>query len=1006
MSLSLDLLRPLDLLALRLELRNLRLDTSGAKGPRLVLEQPARPAFVIVNFPPQAIAERAYFEAAANVKSDPTFNTPPPSPLPSGDDPLDPPGSVPVRIAGASRLVFRLPANLTEIPYTMESLLDWSTWELVVSPTALAQPKPPPLPPPGPQETAIELPYRLILSPGSGVAWVHARRPATHRGRTELWHTRLARVRSVRTKAGTQRMLQEAGASDPIPLRAIWSPDFRDHMPLPDPGDASPFPMAMSRNDRAQIVILTSGAVGYYVPTVGGGAVDYVPQPVRASRVFLSTLGGWLSSRGDWPTPPSYRTRDGGTESLDLTEWCHLATQGRDHYVRIVYAGYLYPFGHRASLVKVTERKFVPPDGVVASPTAYLKQHMYIVVREPEKTYDPVSYTHAGREMPLRRKIRILTHVTPDIDKPTPLPGSSALTSFWVNVGGSGYPFHLTAEDPAGTTINFLARLIFVSDSESNLTLVKGQYQGSGTERLCAVRGQKVAYADPSAGDTVLRTTELFFDTQLLYPGSPFPTTPFLPTLDSATISVPVIEELLGTFSPISIQLYAPYLSGGLDANAGVFAQIVGTPPGVSFSADKAGGFATPAMAMTALSARKGLVAGKADDAAAGRIDPAAFFDNTTAKLFGTIPLTELIPVDKITKVAPAGPNAPEIRTLAKPNPKSPKSVVTKVHWAPQLTDYSAGPVSINFNSDGNHSALTLDARIERNLSGGPPSSDIEGALSNFVISLFGVIGLRIAAITFSSKNGSKTNVVAKLAAKNPITFIGPLSFVQTLADILPPGIFGGEGPSIDLAPTEVRVSYTLGLPPITTGVFSFEHIAITTGLDLPYLDGKPAFEFAFASRSKPFLVTVEIFGGGGFVHVVLDADGVKMVEGSIEFGGNFSLDLGVASGAVHAMAGIYFQLKGTSSDLTGFVDIGGEVSVLAIISISLDMNLSLSWEHTPHQDTIEGRATLTVAVHVLFFSASVSLSVEKSFSVGGGDPRVDQLLTAQQWSDYAGAFA
>lgn len=33
---------------------------------------------------------------------------------------------------------------------------------------------------------------------------------------------------------------------------------------------------------------------------------------------------------------------------------------GRDHYVRVVYAGYLMPFGHAASLIKVTERKFEP----------------------------------------------------------------------------------------------------------------------------------------------------------------------------------------------------------------------------------------------------------------------------------------------------------------------------------------------------------------------------------------------------------------------------------------------------------------------------------------------------------------------------------------------------------------------------------------------------------------------------------------------------------------------
>src|SRR5262249_26743713 len=158
-----------------------------------------------------------------------------------------------------------------------------------------------------------------------------------------------------------------------------------------------------------------------------------------------------------------------------------------------------------------------------------------------------------------------------------------------------------------------------------------------------------------------------------------------------------------------------------------------------------------------------------------------------------------------------------------------------------------------------------------------------------------------------------------------PIAFEGPLEFIQTLADILPPGLFGGSGPSIALGPTALRVAYTLGLPPITCGVFSLEHIAIIAALDLPYLAGKPAIEFAFASRSRPFLVTVEIFGGGGFVHVVLDADGIRMVVGSIEFGGNFSLDIGVASGAVHAMAGVYFQLKGPKSDLAGFVDVGGE---------------------------------------------------------------------------------
>jgi hypothetical protein len=267
------------------------------------------------------------------------------------------------------------------------------------------------------------------------------------------------------------------------------------------------------------------------------------------------------------------------------------------------------------------------------------------------------------------------------------------------------------------------------------------------------------------------------------------------------------------------------------------------------------------------------------------------------------------------------------------------------------------------------------------------------------------VVAIEINSIKFSSVNGAKTIVTVKLASKNAIQFLGPLHFIQTLADILPPGLFGGEGPSIDLSPTALKVSYTLGLPPIGIGVFTLENISITAGVDLPYLDGKPGFEFAFAKRSSPFLLTVECLGGGGFVHLILTADGIQMVEGALEFGGEFSIDLGVASGGVHIMAGIYFQLAGNNSTLTGFVDIGGEVSVLGIISISIDLNLSLSFIHTAQGDKIQGRATLTISIHIIFFSISVSVSVERSFGSGSGDPKIADVISGQDWQDYCLAF-
>jgi hypothetical protein len=437
-----------------------------------------------------------------------------------------------------------------------------------------------------------------------------------------------------------------------------------------------------------------------------------------------------------------------------------------------------------------------------------------------------------------------------------------------------------------------------------------------------------------------------------------------------------------------------------------VFAEIAAPPP-VAFTAKQSGGFATPNLSVSAISARKGLVGGSPPDAAAGQIDPAAFFGNISAKLFGTIPLQNLIPVDKFGK-AGAGKNAPEIRTHSLPNQKNPQQVVTKVSWAPQVQNYpqtvtASTPLQVQF---ANNAALTLNATLVRYMNGSPPTSQVHGALSNFVITLFGVIGLRVSSITFDSTNGSKTNVVANLPSSSPIVFQGALAFLQTLASVLPPGLFGGSGPSITLAPDYVKVSYTLGLPSIGVGVLSLEHIAITTGLNLPYLDGKPAFEFAFASRSAPFLITVECLGGGGFVHLIINADGVQMVEGSLEFGGQFSIDLGVASGGVHIMAGIYFQLTNTSTTLTGFVDIGGEVSVLGILSISIDLNLSLSYIQVGSDSKVQGRATLTISVHVLFFSVSASVSVEKSFGSAKGDPKVRQVIGPSDWALYAMTFA
>lgn len=997
-----ELLRPDDLLALSIEPRNLRLDTSNPASARLVVEDSKVAAFLIVHFPQQHILEKAYFEVADSIKSNPSFNGSAP-PLQTTVDVLDPPGAVPARMSGGSSLVFRLPHGMKFIPYTLKGLLDWSKLELVVSPVAEGVPVRGPMQPPTELQTAIELPYGLVLSPGKNAGWVHASVPEVFKGRVALWHTRLGRWVETATKTGKTRKVQEASEASTVPLRAIWCENFEEGGLIPPLGMEAPFRAAMSPHDRPQIVILTSATSGYFTTEVTGARQPYVPEPAAASRVFLSTLGGYLSAHGAWPNPPTYTAPDGSVQSLDLVEWSHLATLGRDHYVRIVYEGFLYPFGHRASLVKVTERKVVPGTSpTVTEPVAYLRQHMYIVLREREKSYKTAKYTFKRLEMPFWQSVRIETKVTPDIDLPVMIAGDGKPhDSFWVRSGGGLFPFKVVAKDLAGKRVDFLVPLIFMSNSEPSPEFVKTAYAAAGDARACVVEGQKVAYANPSAGDTTLKTRALFFDAQILSNQQPFPEVPFIPFVDHAAVTVPALEHILGTATPIEIGFYGPYLRNGLDAHAGVYAQLLGSPTPVAFTADQSGGLATPKMALTALSAKKGLVAGNPDDAAAGNIKPSEFFGDITAKLFGTIPLPQLIPVQGL--LADAAKNAPEIRTLSLPNAKAPDTLVTKIEWKPDLQPYDNPPVKLEFDTGGK-SKLSLKVRLARSLIGAPPTSQAVGELTNFRLTLADVIGVTITSLKFTSLNGAKSTVEAKLPSKGPVQFIGPLSFVQTLADILPSNIFGGSGVQIKLMPSFIRATLTIGLPTIAVGVFSLEHISFMAGIDLPYLDGKPAFEFGFASRSSPFMITVEVFGGGGFVHVVIDTDGVQMVEGALEFGGNFAFNIGVASGGVHVMAGIYFQMKHTGSTITGFVDIGGNVSILGLISISIDLNLSLSYNTGTHK--ITGRATLSVSIHIIFFSISVSVSVEKSFGSNGGDPRMGQLMNGSDWAEYAAAFA
>ena len=867
---------------------------------------------------------------------------------------------------------------------------------------------------PGETVTAIELPYRLIQSPLATGGWYHSLAPQAHGSQTEVWHTRLGARDNVRIDD-----------TAPQAIRAIWSPDY----PTPYPTDY-PFTMSLDGTDRQMLVRLTAG---YDEFTSGGFNIaarnQYIPKPAIARRLMLTSLGGWLLEDGDWPVGT-------GPAGVDLTQWNHRAAMARDYYVRVVYAGYLFPFGHAASLVKVTERKFENPAG--GGRVALLRQRFFIIVRQKTKTYPGANQANAGRDFPFTR-VDILTTTTPDLAEPGSDPadrlpdsfygGKPYREAFWPITTGAfpgsttDFMFQAVGYDQAGSAIPFNTPLFFLSinrNDADDLEQIIAAYAtvGNQSRRQRPFKGAVVQFAPnigSKPGDTNTPTISITFAGA--QPTAPVPASAtdglpaqFYPNVETAALKLTAVQRLLGTDQPINAKVADAYIQNGLDegANPGqVFLSLVDAvstlTPGVP--TDKGGGLVTPNLFPTALSRTFGTVAGAANaqNFVDGSFNPKDFLGDDL-KLFGIVPLGDILAavldLDK----------APQLVNQELPDKLTTTFTIHQEDLQPYTLPGTPDPIFIP-NADDVSSVLdvTAVATVERNGAAlaGPPTTTIDGGVNNFKVNLFGCIILTFDSLTFSSKPGQKPNVNVGLNKDHGVVFGGPLEFVNTLKDYIPANGFN-DPPGLSVTAAGITASYSLALPAITLGVLTLQNISIGAGFNLPFDGSSPSAKFNFAERANPFNLTVSLFGGGGFFAIAVSTAGVDEIEAQLEFGAYAALDIGIASGSVYVKGGFYFHWQGAthSVDLEAFVELGGHLSVLGLISVTLTFHVDLAYHSDDNGSSLIGQATLTVDVEVLFFSKSVSMTVEKQFAGSSADPKfIDFIPDQDTWQKYCQKF-
>ncbi len=869
--------------------------------------------------------------------------------------------------------------------------------------------------------TAIELPYRLVQTPLATAGWSHALGPITHGKRTELWHTRL----------GSRKGDGVADLS-PEPLRAMWSPDYPNSKSAI--GGAPRF--ALYGNERRDIVRLTAG---FNEKKPGGGA--FIPQPTTAEKLMLTALGGWLDLDGDWrirpdtlylDLPPGVIGPPNKLPVVNIESWTHKSAMARDYFVRIVKAGRLFPFGHAASLVRITERKFeTRGDG---GRVAALRQKAFIIVREPVRKYKGGSQAHAGRDFPFRR-VEILTKITPNLEPP----GDKSCDRVFSGQGdgadegfvpvllsnGADVQFRMVGIDGAGRRIPFSAPLVLVLDSKNNtsgISAVSSFYSNSkpscsGADKNRAVvpmSGAVIQYAPQSTGgdldgDTNIPTESIKFKGAPPTGGVGIGAPKYFPAIEEAKVILPAVKSLLGTDKSPIVTFNDKYLANGF-AGANTKGQLflnVNLPGAITVDAsepsDKFGGMITPDLSPSALSRNFGVVAGASDaqNFSQGSFKPEDFLPN--AKLLGAIELKDILQL--VVNIVSEKAKTPKFTSIELPD---------RIEATYSLEQAPLRNVSPIFEAMPG-SRLKIDTKIvvrRDKLNVPPPEASVEGRVENFQINLFSCLILTFDQLSFVTVPGQKPKVDVDLDPEFGVMFGGPLEFINELKDIIPSNGFSDPSP-ISLTPTGITAGYTLGLPTIQVGICSISNISIGAAFSIPFTGGPPSARFNFAERQSPFNITVSMFGGGGFVAVTVDTGGMREIEASLEFGAKIEIDLGVASGGVYIKGGFYFHLQddaGTQSIyFEGFIEMGGHLSIIGLISVSLVFHLALAYEKDGAAKTsrLFGQASLTVEVEILFFSTSVEVKVQRQFAGSEADPLfVDFVPTKNIWDEYCEAFA
>ncbi|GAA3619461.1 hypothetical protein GCM10022236_22110 [Microlunatus ginsengisoli] len=889
---------------------------------------------------------------------------------------------------------------------------------------------------PGPV-TRIAFPRRLVVEVpgGPGPRLSHASEPVSNGGAVELWTSRYALLSTDPT---------EPPSEPPIPVGLGKLP-----------GNPNP-PLAVS--DTLLVNTLTDANVDTFAARAS--AAD----PATMTDLALSGLGGWITLDGTWqqadPTLPPDRLR-------------HETRQGRDQFQHNVLVGRLLPFGNLCVLTSTTVRKFETGSRRSAAlssvanldilePTVPFPETRSETVPPPAGSPPgtPPTVVTRGNPWPWDS----ITVANPPAGNQGPGPqGHPELSSF--TVGGSDWRFEVTAVDRQGNPTTLRLPMYFRAGTAPIPPGLANAWVAAVAATGIDLAGQPLAMTSvpppaplPPHADGRVRpgraggglplaetaTTVLANNLTLGFAADGRPEVTELlariPSIDAPVRDLvgqagqpgqPNPAAAVGEVALSYAKAYRDAAYTALNAQGQLFLQAVkkeGKEAVLELGKSAAGGLAAAGLPIGALSASYGTVAGSLDPAkvqdsltklASGKVDLSVLTEGV-GTLLGLVPLDEIVdldadlPLDEAQKVVTDGQDGVLTKTILYDVPLFRRDPVTHA-----VIPFRKGFIELAPRADLTNPKLTVTQTLTADADAQQAHQTTYAEVKGLELKVFyrsdppaneaALVTVPFKTISASFRDTEKPEIDVKFSA---IRFGGLLAFVGVLAELID-DLGLSDPPALEITPTGAKSSFSFQVPTVAVGMFALANVTFATSLELNFAT-QPAVLLLveFSSFDHPFRLTVALLGGGGYLRIGAASDGLALIEGSLSFGAAIAVNLGVAAGSVEAMGGVCFRYDRAAqlAEIVAFLRVRGEINVLGLISVSVTLMITLTYDL--NRNSLIGEATLVVQVSVLFFSQSVTVPFTWEIAGGNADPTFAELMAPQgavgelPWDTYCLAYA